>query len=368
MSASITIKAVTDYLESIAPRAYQESYDNAGLITGQANTPVTGIVVSLDCTEAVVDEAIALGANLIVAHHPIVFKGLKKLNGSNYVERTVIKAIKHDIALYAIHTNLDNVLTGVNKKICDQIGLINTRILLPKKDTLSKLVVFIPQENTDTVLTALHEAGAGQIGQYKNCSFRVAGTGTFKPVAGANPHIGQVDQQTYVTETRAEVIFPAHREGAVLEALRRSHPYEEVAYYVTPLVNENQEVGSGMIGELPSPQEPLAFLKGLKQHMALSVIRHTPLLDRKVLKIAVCGGSGSFLLPHAIRAGADVFVTADFKYHEFFDADGRIIIADIGHYESEVFTKELIYEELTKRFTTFAINFSKTVTNPISYL
>jgi len=365
---SPAIQQVTSHLENLAPLAYQESYDNAGLITGNPQAEVTGIVVTLDCTEAVIQEAIDSGCNLIIAHHPIVFKGLKKITGSNYVERAIIMAIKHDIAIYAIHTNLDSVHTGVNRKICEKIGLKNLKILAPSKNTLSKLVAFVPKENTQTVLNALHEAGAGQIGNYKNCSFSLEGTGTFMPAEEADPYIGAALQQEYVTENRVEVIFPAHLERKVLRALRDSHPYEEVAYYVTALTNENQEVGAGMIGEFDTPLEPLAFLKGLKNSMNLKVIRHTPLMNKPVKKVAVCGGAGSFLLPKAIQAGAQAFVSADFKYHEFFDADNKIVIADIGHYESEVFTKELLKEVLIKKFPTFAINFSKTVTNPISYL
>jgi len=362
------IQHVTSYLENLAPLAYQESYDNAGLITGNPQAEVTGVMVTLDCTEAVIHEAIEAGCNLIVAHHPIVFKGLRKLTGSNYVERAIILAIRHDIAIYAIHTNLDNVHTGVNRKICEKIGLKNLRILAPSKNTLSKLAAFVPKEATQAVLSALHEAGAGQIGNYKNCSFSLEGTGTFMPNEEATPHIGTALQQEYVAENRIEVILPAHRESKVLRALRESHPYEEVAYYVTPLTNENQEVGAGMIGEFDTPLEPLAFLQGLKNSMDLKVIRHTPLMNKPVKKVAVCGGAGSFLLPKAIQAGAQAFVSADFKYHEFFDADQKIVIADIGHYESEVFTKELLKEVLIKKFPTFAINFSKTVTNPISYL
>jgi dinuclear metal center YbgI/SA1388 family protein len=365
---SLTIKDVTLYLESIAPRTYQESYDNAGLITGSGADEVSGILVTLDCTEAVVQEAVDRKCNLIVAHHPIVFKGLKKLTGANYVERTVIKAIRNNIAIYAIHTNLDNVHTGVNRKICEKIGLKNLRVLVPKKDTLMKLVTFIPGGQAEEVLNALYSAGAGQIGNYSNCSFSLEGTGTFKPGENANPHIGAPLKQEYVKETRVEVLFPAHGEGKVMEALRKAHPYEEVAYYLTPLSNENQEVGSGMVGELEMPLEPIEFLKRLKTSMELSVVRHTRLLNKPVQKIAVCGGSGSFLLPQAIQSGAQFYVSADFKYHEFFDAEDRITIADIGHYESEVFTKDLLQEVLTKKFPTFAINFSSTVTNPISYL
>jgi dinuclear metal center YbgI/SA1388 family protein len=362
------IKDITDYLETFAPRAYQESYDNSGLLTGDPYHALTGVLISLDCTEAVVEEAVSRNCNLIVAHHPILFKGLKKLTGANYVERTIIAAIRKNIAIYAIHTNLDNVITGVNLKICDKIGLVNQRILVPKQNTLMKLVTFIPKENIEEVLRALYEAGAGQIGKYSNCSFRIEGTGTFKPDEDANPHIGQPLQQEFVKEDRVEVIFPSYLQGKIMYALKSAHPYEEVAHYLTTLTNENQEVGSGMVGELKTPLEPMEFLRRLKICMDLKVIRHTHLVDKPVKRVVVCGGAGSFLLPEAIRAGAQVFVTADFKYHEFFDADNRIVVADIGHYESEVYTKELLQEVLTKKFPTFAINFSTTVTNPISYL
>lgn len=364
---ALRIKDVTDYLDSIAPRAYQESYDNSGLLTGSTDHLLTGILVTLDCTEAVLEEAIAKKANLVIAHHPIIFRGLKKITGSNYVERTVIKAIKNDISIFAIHTNLDNVHTGVNRKISEKIGLINLSILEPKPSTLSKLVTFIPVDDTEEVLRHLHGAGAGQIGNYENCSFRMEGTGSFRPSAAANPHIGEAGKQEEVRENRVELIFPAHLERRIITALRQSHPYEEVAYYVSSLQNDNQEVGSGMIGELEQPLEPLKFLERLKKCMDLRVVRHTQLIDRPVRKVAVCGGSGSFLLSKAVSAGADAFVSADFKYHEFFDAENRIIIADIGHYESEVYTKELLKEVLIKKFPTFAINFSETVTNPISY-
>jgi hypothetical protein len=267
-----------------------------------------------------------------------------------------------------MHTNLDNIAAGVNRRICEQIGLQHPRILVPRKDALSKLVAFIPLESEESVLAALYGAGAGQVGQYKNCSFSVTGSGTFKPEATSRPYIGKTDVQEKVQEIRAELIFPSHLEHPILAALRASHPYEEISYFVTPLNNENQEVGSGMVGELATAMEPLEFLKGLKTSMALNMIRHTPLLSSPVRRVAVCGGSGSFLISKAIQSGAQVFVTADVKYHDFFEADNRIIIADIGHYESEVFTKQLMMDVLIKKFPSFAINFSKTVTNPISYL
>jgi dinuclear metal center YbgI/SA1388 family protein len=364
----IKISQVTDFLETIAPRSYQESYDNSGLITGQPDWTVTSALITLDCTEEVVEEAIREKCNLIVAHHPIVFKGLKKLTGQNYVERTVIKALKNDIAIYAIHTNLDSVHQGVNKKIGDLLGLKNLKILSPRKDTLGKLTTFVPRQNTHEVLDALHKAGAGNIGHYKSCSFVSSGTGSFLPVEGAQPHLGEINKPEKTEEDRIEVIFPLHLEKPIISALKKSHPYEEVAFYLHRLENENQEVGSGMIGDLATPEEPIDFLKRLKNVMKAGCVRYTALGSKKIKKIAVCGGSGSFLLNKAISAGADLYISADFKYHEFFDAENKIIIADIGHYESEQFTKDLLMEVLREKFPTFAIIFSNSVTNPISYL
>ncbi|MEK6482238.1 Nif3-like dinuclear metal center hexameric protein [Catalinimonas sp. 4WD22] len=361
------IKEAIAHLESIAPRAYQESYDNAGLITGNKNDTIRGVMISLDATEAIIDEAIEKDCNLIIAHHPIVFKGLKSLTGRNYVERTVIKAIKNDIAIYAIHTNLDNVSQGVNKKICEKIGLQHTQTLLPKKQLLNKLTVFVPAEDSESLLNALSAAGAGHIGNYTNCSFQVEGTGTFQPNEQANPTIGERGKLEMVKEKRVEVIFPAPLAGKVLSAMQQAHPYEEVAYYLHALENENQEVGSGMMGKLPEAMSAEAFLDHLKQSMQLQCIRYTQAPARKIERVAVCGGAGSFLLPQAIRQQADAFVTADFKYHEFFDAEDHLMIADIGHYESEVYTKELIMELLSRKFVNFAVHLAKTNTNPIFY-
>jgi len=366
--ADIKIKDVVNYLEAWAPPSYQEEYDNSGLITGDMNAPVTGIMVTLDCIEAVIQEAIESQCNLVIAHHPIIFRGLKKLTGGSYIERTIIKAVKNNIAIYAIHTNLDNIATGVNSEIARRIGLHNVKILSPRKTSLSKLTTFVPIDSSDGVLQVLYATGAGQIGNYKDCSFQLQGIGTFTPTGMAQPHLGQLNQPERVSEVRIEVVFNTHDEKALIAALKKHHPYEEVAYYITPLLNENHEVGSGVIGELNNAIEPIEFLRRLKSSMNLKTIRHTQLLNNLVKRVAICGGSGSFLLSKAIQASADVFISADFKYHEFFDADNRIIIADIGHYESEVFTKDLIQRVLMEKFPSFAINFSKTVTNPISYL
>ena len=361
------IQEIIQVLEQWAPPAYQESYDNATLICGDRNAKVTGVISTLDCTEKVVDEAIELGANLIIAHHPIVFKGLKSLTGKNYVERTILKAIKNDVSIYAIHTNLDHVATGVNKRICDQLGLLNTRILQPKRQALSKLVFFVPPSHKDQVLQAVFEAGAGQIGEYKDCSFQVEGNGTFTPSDRANPHLGTRGVPHVESEIRIEVILPHYLQGKVLSAMRSSHPYEEVAYYLQLLENENQEVGAGMIGELSTPLSENDFLDALKEKMNLSVIKHTAFINKPIQRVAVCGGAGIFLLSEAKRAKADIFITADVKYHEFFDAEDQLVLCDIGHYESEIFTKDLIAEFLSIKFPNIALYLSKVVTNPTSY-
>ncbi|MGM0944255.1 MAG: Nif3-like dinuclear metal center hexameric protein [Bacteroidota bacterium] len=361
------IHEVISFLEQVAPPSYQESYDNATLITGNPDDSVGGILSTLDCIEEVVDEAIALQANLIIAHHPIVFKGLKSLTGRNYVERTIIKAIQNNIAIYAIHTNLDNVAHGVNKRISDRLGLRNTKILKPKKEILQKLEFFVPKDQKNEVLDAVFAAGAGQIGAYKNCSFQSDGMGTFTPSEGANPFTGKVGVPQYEAEVRVEVILPNHKSRQIIQAMKKAHPYEEVAYYLSSIENENQEVGSGMIGDLAQAMEPLAFLDFVKERMELQVLKHTQLLGHKVEKIALCGGAGIFLLGDAKKAKADVFITSDVKYHEFFDADSQIILCDIGHYESEIFTKELLVELLSQNFPNIALYLTKVVTNPTSY-
>lgn len=361
------IQDVISFLEQLAPPALQESYDNSTLICGNRSDQVTAVLCTLDCTEEVVEEAVRLGANLIVAHHPIVFKGLKSLTGKNYVERTLIKAIKQDVAIYAIHTNLDHVSNGVNKKISDRLGLSQTKILQPKKEVLSKLEFFVPAKAKDQVLQAIFDAGAGQIGEYKNCSFQLQGSGTYTPSDKANPHIGQRGIPQTEPETRVEVILPSYLGPKILTAMKKHHPYEEVAYYLVNLENENQEVGAGMIGELPKSMTGEEFFDHLKTSMNLQIIRHTALIDRPIRKIAVCGGAGIFLLPDAKRAGADAFVTSDIKYHEYFDAEGQLILCDIGHFESEIFTKDLIAEFLSQNFPNIATYLTKVVTNPTSY-
>ena len=362
------IKDITDYLETIAPIDYQESYDNSGLIVGDKNAPVKKALITLDATEEVIDEAIREKCQLVIAHHPIVFGGLKKFNGKNYVERVVIKAIKNNIAIYAIHTNYDNVLTGVNAKICERLGLTDVRILAPKKGLLKKLVTFIPHQYYEEVTSAVYAAGAGNIGNYSETGFGTPGMGTFKGNAASKPVIGKAGEKEHVEEVRFETIYPANIEGKVVAALLQAHPYEEVAYDLIALDNYYSNVGSGMVGNLKKPVDGLSFLKSVKKSLKTDCIRYTAILDKPVERVAVCGGAGRFLLNAAIGAGADVFITGDFKYHDFFDADGKITVADVGHFESEQFTKDLLAEQISKKFPTFAALISNISTNPIKYL
>jgi dinuclear metal center YbgI/SA1388 family protein len=361
------LKDVTNFLESYAPLGLQESYDNAGLITGDINTEITTVLITLDVTENVVEEAIQKKAQLIVAHHPIIFSGLKKITGKNYVERTIIKAIKNDIAIYAAHTNLDSVDVGVNRKICDKLLLKNCKILQPAGQQLKKLVTFIPVENAEQVQEAVFNAGAGNIGNYDSCSFVAEGKGSFRGNENSNPFVGKKGEIHSEKEVRFETIFPGYLQGRIIEALLKTHPYEEVAYDIYPLENKFDKIGMGMVGTLVNPIPETEFLKQLKSTFNTGLIKHTALKGKAVEKVAVCGGSGSMLLNTAIAAGADFFVSGDFKYHQFFDAENKIVIADIGHFESEQFTKELFYELLTKKFPTFAIHLSEVGTNPVFY-
>ena len=362
------IKDVTNYLESIAPLALQESYDNAGLIVGDYKTEVTGVLVCLDSVEDTVDEAIAQGANLIIAHHPIVFKGLKRFNGTSYVERTVIKAIKNDIAIYAIHTNLDNVPNGVNSIIAEKLGLKNLKILIPHKEGLTKLITFCPELQSQAVLDAMFAAGAGNVGDYSNVSFQSSGNGSYQANLGANPFSGEVGKQHVEKEIKIEVIIPNHLTSKVVSALLQSHPYEEVAYDLISLQNTNNMIGGGVLGELPDDTQTMEFLKRIKTQMKAGVVRYTKVLKPTVKRVAICGGSGSFMLSAAKRAGAELFLTSDFKYHEFFDSENQLVIADIGHYESEQYTSQLLSDFLTQKFSTFAIRISAINTNPVNYL
>lgn len=361
------IQDITSLLESMAPVSLQESYDNAGLITGDGQWDCTGIITALDATEEVILEAIEKKCNLVVAHHPIIFSGLKKINGKNYVERAVIAALKNNIAIYAIHTNLDNILAGVNGRMADQLGLINRQVLQPKNNILKKLFVFVPVAFAEKLRSAIFLAGGGHISNYSECSFNTEGTGTFKAGEGAHPFVGNIGERRSENEVKLEVIFPAWLERKILATMLAIHPYEEVAYDIISLDNEYSETGSGLIGELAVPLSETDLLGLLKKQFGLSVIRHSPLTGKMLKKLALCGGAGNFLIAAAVAAGADFYITSDIKYHEFFDANGRLVIADIGHFESEQFTIDLLFDVLREKFPNFAVLKTGVKTNPVHY-
>jgi dinuclear metal center YbgI/SA1388 family protein len=361
------LKEIIAAFEEFATPALQESYDNSGLLVGNPAQTVTGVLFCLDSTEEIIDEAIAKGCNLVVAHHPIIFSGLKRITGRNYIERTVIKAVRNDVAIYAIHTNLDNVKHGVNRKIADKLGLNKLRILTPRRDELVKLEVFVPLEHTEAIRQAVFRAGGGHIGNYDECSFATVGDGTFRPLDGAMPTLGEVGKRHSEAEHNLSFIVPKWLKQRVHEAMIHAHPYEEAAHQWITTANLMPDVGSGMVGELDSEVDMESFFHLLKESMKVSLVRHTKPIKKTVKRVAVCGGSGSFLLHDAIAAGADVFVTSDFKYHQFFDADGRIVIADIGHYESEQFTIELLGDWFRQKFPTFASHLTAIDTNPVFY-
>jgi dinuclear metal center YbgI/SA1388 family protein len=359
---------IISVIESHAPLALQESYDNAGLAVGDAGMQVRSALLCIDVTEKVIGEAVEIGANLIISHHPVLFHPLKRLTGSSVNERIVISAIQNNIALYSAHTNLDNILQGVNQKICNKLNLVNTEILVPKEGVLRKLVTFVPAEHEEKLRNALFAAGAGHIGQYDKCSFNTSGQGSFRALPGTHPYAGEINNLHLEKETRIETVFPAHLQKQVISALLSTHPYEEVAYDIYRIENTYEMAGSGMLGELDQPTAENDFFQHVKDLFHCGIIRCSPFLNKPIKKVALCGGSGAFLAGAAMSAHADVFLTADVRYHQFFEADGRIIIADIGHYESEQFTIEIFYELLTKKIPNFAVHFSRINTNCITYL
>ena len=362
------LNKIISVIEEYAPLSLQESYDNAGLVVGSPKMEVSKALICFDVTEPVIDQAIEIGANLIISHHPIIFGGIKKLNGKNYVERIVIKAIKNDIALYAAHTNLDNIINGTNKILADKLGLKNTRVLSPQNEVLNKLVVYVPKDHKEKVQKALFEAGAGHIGNYDNCSFESNGIGSFRALDGSDPFVGNIGKVHSEEEVRLEIIFPLYLKSEVISALINAHPYQEVAYDIYKIENKVNTIGAGIIGELEVPQEEMTFLKQVKTITNAQGIKFTELLNKKVRRIAICGGSGAFLINTAKRAGADVYITGDVKYHEFFDADNSMLIADIGHFESEQFTNSLLFSIIKEKIPTFAIQISDINTNPVNYL
>ena len=363
----IRIAEIINFLETVAPLSLQESYDNAGLLTGDPEQPCTGAIISLDVTEAVLAEAIDKNCNLIIAHHPLIFRGLKRISGADPVGRIVIGAIRNDIAVYAIHTNLDNIVDGVNGRLADRLGILGRQVLQPMAYPLRKLSTFVPDAHLETLRQALFEAGAGHVGKYAGCSFVSSGTGSFTAGEGTNPFAGTKGKPHFEAEQKLELIFQAHLEQRVLDALFRTHPYEEVAYDIFRLENSNMSVGSGLVGSFAEPMDERALMDMVSRTCNIPVIRHSPLTGRKVKRIAICGGSGSFLIPKAIAAGVDAFLTADLKYHDFFEPGGRILLADIGHYEGEQFTTALLYDLIREKFHTFAVQKTAFPSNPVNY-
>lgn len=362
------IKDVTAFLEELAPLNYAEDFDNVGLLVGNYQTEVSGVLVTLDTLETTIEEAISKKCNLIISFHPIIFNGIKKLNGNNYVEKTVIKAIQNNIAIYAIHTALDNSFEGVSAKMAEILGLENKKILIPKKNILKKLTTYVPNTDAIQLRNSLFDAGAGNIGNYDNCSFSISGEGTFRGNENSNPTLGEKGKLHTENEVQISVVFEVKNEVKILKALHENHPYEEVAYEIITIENSYQNVGLGMIGELSKPMNEKDFLHYLKKTMKTDCIRHSAFINKKIKKVAVLGGSGSFAIEAAKKVGADAYVSADFKYHDFFKAEKNILLADIGHYESEQFTKNLIVDFLTKKISNFAIILSEKSTNPIYYL
>lgn len=363
----MTVKEITDLLEELAPLPFAEDFDNTGLLVGRPDMEVLGVLVTLDTLEAVVEEAIAKDCNLIVSFHPILFKGLKRITGSTYVERVVARALEQGIAIYSMHTALDNVPAGVNGALCKALGIRKPQILIPKKNSIKKLVTYVPKAGRESLLQALFRAGAGHLGNYSHCSFRQEGEGSFLPGKDAQPAIGSPGVLQREAEDQLHLTFTADREGAVLRALFAHHPYEEVAFEVTTLENTYAHLGMGMIGTLDKPLSPSAFLSHVRAVLGTPCIRHSALPEKAVQRIAVLGGSGAFAIGAAHAAGADAFLTGDVKYHEFFQAEGKLLIADVGHYETEQFTKSLLFDYLTEKIPNFAISLSETKTNPVNY-
>ena len=361
------VKEIIGHLESKAPLILQEDYDNSGLLIGSVDDEISGVLLCLDINEAILQEAVRRKCNMIISHHPVIFKGMKQLTGKDLTQRIVITAIRENIAIYAIHTNLDNSLKGLNALLMDKIGVKNHRIIVRKENFLSKLVTFAPLDFAGKVRDSLFEAGAGHIGNYDHCSYNITGQGTFRASEHANPFVGERNQLHIEDETRIEVVFPSYLHRRLIVALIKSHPYEEVAYDIYPLSNDYQMAGAGILGELENAMNVIEFLSVVKSITGAGVIRHTAMGNEIIRKVATCTGSGSFLIPDVIGAGADIFLTADLKYHDFFQPEGKLILADIGHYESEQFVKEWIYNALIEKFPTFAILISETNTNPIKY-
>jgi dinuclear metal center YbgI/SA1388 family protein len=361
------ISEITRHLESLSPIALQEDYDNCGLLLGNPGDDFQQALLCLDLTDAVMTEAVNMKCNLVIAHHPFIFRGLKKLTPAQPETSIITAAIKNNIAIYAIHTNLDNTLHGLNALVLSKIGISRYRILSPKTGLLLKLAVFCPVDHAGKVRQAMFDAGAGHIGNYDCCSFNTDGQGTFRASGQADPFVGEKHVVHYEKETRVEVIFPRYLEHRIVSAMKEVHPYEEVAFDLFPLENRMPQAGAGLIGELDEPCNETAFLERVKKNLNIPVIKHSPLLSKIVKTVALCTGSGSFLIREAIQSKADAYLTADLKYHDFFGMEQQLLLADIGHYESEQAVKEWLHAVLIEKFPNFAFLISEVNTNPVHY-
>ena len=364
----VKVKDILREIEHYAPLPLQEGFDNAGVQVGDVNQHATGVLLCLDVTEEVLDEAIEMGCNLIISHHPLAFKSFKSLTGSNYIERCMMKACKYDLVVYAAHTNLDNAVGGVNYRFAELIGLQNVRILSPQKGALLKLVTFVPEAYAEIMRNTLFNAGAGSIGNYDACSYNLHGEGTFRANAGCNPFCGEIGEVHVEKEVRMEMILPAFKKTAVTRALLSVHPYEEPAFDFYSLSNTWEQAGSGVVGELPAEEDELSFLLRIKALFNVGCVKHSPFTGKSIREVAICGGSGAFLIKDAIAYGADVFITGEAKYNDFYDVEDQILLAVIGHYESEICTKDIFYNIISKKFPTFAVHFSNVNSNPVKYL
>ena len=361
------IKEITNILSEWAPLTYAEEFDNVGLLVGNENATCQQAMITHDVSEEVVEEAILNKCELIICFHPIIFSGLKSITGKNYVEKTVIKAIENKIAIYAIHTALDNHRYGISYQLGKTLGLVNQQILIPKTDTLLHLNTYVPGDHKETVLAALHAAGAGELGNYSETSFSVTGQGSYKGNELSQPAIGEKNKSTTTTEEKLSLIVPQHSKNKVIKALMDTHPYESIAYELTATLNSNPTLGMGSVGELPEVMPSMTFLTHMKKTLGVPFIRHSISTKKEIKKVAVLGGSGSFCIDAAIRNGADALVTADLKYHDFFKVENDLLLVDAGHYETEHFTKKLIHEYLTKKMPNFAFTLSEVNTNPVKY-
>lgn len=364
---TLKLKEIIQVLEDWAPPSDAEDFDNVGLQVGHLEQDINKALITLDITDEVMDEALEADANLIITFHPLIFKGLKKLSGNNRIERLVVKAIQNNIAIYAIHTNLDAQIDGVNGMIAEKLGLQNCEILIPKQDDLFKLIFFVPKGEADMVKEAIFSTGAGTIGNYAECSFNSQGQGTFKPIKKANPTLGSLNQRHTEPETKVEILLQQKDINAAIGAMMQAHPYEEVAYDLILLKNKNKTKGMGQIGTLSKPMKAVDFVNFVKEKLETKVVRHSSLIQKPIEKVAVLGGSGAFAIANAKAVNADAFVTADLKYHDFFLAENQILLCDTGHFESEQFTKNLITRYISEIFPNFAVLISNINTNPVNY-